>query len=64
MARSFRKLEILVEIQVAEGSFNSNHDLMEYVRYRLGMHSRDSDNVKMGSIYILKESDVQMEIKL
>ena len=64
MERKWKRYEILVDVSVAEGCFSSVHDLMEYVRYRLDLRGRDTDNIKMNSVCVLREHNQQMEIGL
>ena len=55
MSRKFKRYDLMVEVDVAEGSFTSVHDLMEFVRYRLAFPNSDIANVKLNSVFVLKE---------
>lgn len=45
MARLRKRYTFSVELSVAKGCFSSENDLLQYIIFRLGLRSRDSDNI-------------------
>ena len=66
MERLSKKYSLLVEISIVEGCFSSVEDVMKYIQYRLNLRSKETDNIRMHSISVLKEEvyNDQVEMKL
>jgi len=62
--RSGRSFQLLVDIRIVDGCFTSIEDLMQYLKYRLNLSSRDSKNIELADIKLIAERNVQMEIDL
>jgi len=59
MARSRRLYEFSVKLAVVDGCFTSEDDLLQYVRFRLGLRSRESDNISLIECSRVNVSNVQ-----
>lgn len=66
MARLSKRYELIVDISIVEGCFSSIEDLMQYIRYRLNLRSKDTDNIQLHNVAVLSEKvyNDQLEMKL
>ena len=47
MARKRKLYTYVVKLSVVEGCFTSDDDLLQYIKFRLGLRSRESDNINL-----------------
>jgi len=59
MARSRKLYAYLVKLSVVNGCFSSSDDLLQYIKFRLGLRSRDSDSIMLIDVEKLSVSNVQ-----
>jgi hypothetical protein len=59
MARSRKHYVFSVGLSVVDGCFSSESDLLQYIRFRLGLRSRDSDNITLTDVSVLNVSNHQ-----
>ena len=48
-----------VVMSVKAGCFTSDQDLLQYIRFRLGLRSRDSDNIVLSEVTLVNVNNVQ-----
>ena len=59
MARSRKLYAYLVKMSVVDGCFTSDDDLLKYIKVRLGLRSKDSDNIILVDCSKMSVSNVQ-----
>jgi len=47
MARSRKLYAYLVKLSVVDGCFTTDDDLLQYIKFRLGLRSKDSDSIML-----------------
>ena len=57
-----KRYDIMVSLTIANGSFNDLADVMKYIEYRLNLRSRDTDRIRLDSICLLSENNVQLSM--
>lgn len=59
MARSRKLYAYLVKLSVVDGCFTSDDDLLQYIKFRLGLRSKDSDNIILVDCSKMSVTNVQ-----
>ena len=59
MARSRKLYSYLVKISVVDGCFTTEDDILQYIKYRLGLRSKDSDSIVLLDLQKLSVTNVQ-----